>query len=386
MQETEAKEFYQYDPAKRALAKRYENVKLILEPITGALVPVALSLFLLFSGTSVMLAQSFASMTGSYWMTLGLCIICFVVFLQIVETPFSFYSGYIVDHRFHLSTQSLKDWSVDELKSLGIEVAFGVLAGVTLYYLIRTTTLWWLAAAALFAIFSILLSIILPYVLMPIFYKVTPLADPSLKGTLLEMSGKVGARNVDRVLVADESSKSVRANAFFSGIGGSKAIVLFDTLLNSFTRREVITVVAHELGHYVNKDIWKEAVLSGLLTLPPFLIADYALRQAANSLGLASMADPAGVPIIVAILVGVSFLLQPFSNGISRVMERRADEFALRAADDSDAQSSAERRLADLSLAVDKPNRLVELFFYSHPSSARRVQLAEDWKKEHTNK
>jgi STE24 endopeptidase len=386
MQETEAKEFYQYDPAKRALAKRYENVKLILEPITGALVPVALSLFLLFSGTSVMLAQSFASMTGSYWMTLGLCIICFVVFLQIVETPFSFYSGYIVDHRFHLSTQSLKDWSVDELKSLGIEVAFGVLAGVTLYYLIRTTTLWWLAAAALFAIFSILLSIILPYVLMPIFYKVTPLADPSLKGTLLEMSGKVGARSVDRVLVADESSKSVRANAFFSGIGRSKAIVLFDTLLNSFTRREVITVVAHELGHYVNKDIWKEAVLSGLLTLPPFFIADYVLRQGANNFGLTGIADPAGVPIILAILVGVSFLLQPISNGISRVMERRADEFALRAADDSDAQSSAERRLADLSLAVDKPNRLVELFFYTHPSSARRVQLAEDWKKKHTNK
>lgn len=200
------------------------------------------------------------------------------------------------------------------------------------------------------------------------------------------MSGKVGARSVDRVLVADESSKSVRANAFFSGIGRSKAIVLFDTLLNNFTRREVITVVAHELGHYVNKDIWKEAVLSGLLTLPPFFIADYALRQAANSLGLTSIADPAGVPIIIAILVGVSFLLQPFSNGISRVMERRADEFALRAADDSDAQSSAERRLADLSLAVDKPNRLVELFFYTHPSSARREQLAEDWKKKHTNK
>lgn len=386
MQETEAKEFYQYDPAKRALAKRYENVKLILEPITGTIVPVALSLFLLFSGTSVKLAQSLASMTSSYWMTLGLYIISFVVFLQIVETPFSFYSGYIVDHRFHLSTQSLKDWSVDELKSLGIEVAFGVLAGVTLYYLIRTTTLWWLAAAALFAIFSILLSIILPYVLMPIFHKVTPLADPSLKDTLLEMSGKVGARSVDRVLVADESSKSIRANAFFSGIGGSKAIVLFDTLLNSFTRREVITVVAHELGHYVNKDIWKEAGLSGVLTLPPFFFADFAVRQAANSLGLASMADPAGVPIIIAILVGVSFLLQPFSNGISRVMERRADEFALRAADDSDAQSSAERRLADLSLAVDKPNRLVELFFYSHPSSARREQLAEDWKKKHTNK
>jgi STE24 endopeptidase len=386
MQEPEAKEFYQYDPAKRTLAKPYENSKLVLEILTATMVPVAYALFLLFSGISVRLTQSLSSMTDSYWSTLVLYVIVFVIFLQLVESPFSFYSSYIVDHRFHLSTQSLRDWATDELKSLGIEVAFAVGAGATLYYLIGTMSFWWLAAAGLSAVFSILLSIIVPYVIMPIFYKVTPLADSALKDALIEMSGKVGARSIDRVLVADESRKSIRANAFFSGVGTSRAIVLFDTLLSNFTRREVITVVAHELGHYVNKDIWKEAVLTGLLTLPPFFIADYVLRWEANSLRLAGIADPAGLPLIVAILIGVSFLLQPISNGISRLMETRADEFALRASDDSTAQASAERRLADLSLAVEKPNRLVELFFYTHPSSAARVQLAEDWRRNHPNK
>ena len=385
MQQGDTKEFYQYDPAKRALAKRYEYVKLALEPVSGTVIPIVFSLFLLFSGLSVQLRQYLALATDSYWVTLGVYLVLFVVFLQLVETPFSFYSGFTVDHRFGLSTQTLKGWAVDELKSLGIEVLFGVLAGVTVYYLIRTLSLWWLAAAILFALVSIVLSMILPYVLMPIFYKVTPVADPSLKDELLEMSRRVGARSVDRVLVADESRRSIRANALFSGIGKSKAIVLFDTLLSNFTRREVITVVAHELGHYVNKDIWKEAVVSGFLAIPLFFIADYVLRQSAGSLGLASIADPAGVPIIFGILIGVSFLLQPVSNGISRITERKADEFALRAGDDSEAQASAERRLADLSLAVDKPNRLVELFFYTHPSSSRRIQLAEDWKKRHTS-
>ncbi len=384
MQQGEPKESYQYDPAKRTLAKRYEIVKLVLEPVSGTVVPIAFSLFLLLSGNSVLLEQYLALATGSYWVALSLYLVFFVVLLQLVETPFSFYSGFIVDHRFRLSTQTLKGWVVDELKGLGIEVVFGVLAGVAIYYLIRSLSLWWLAAAILFAVVSMLLSIILPYVLMPIFYKVTPVADSSLKEQLLEMSKRVGARSVDRVLVADESRRSIRANALFSGIGKSKAIVLFDTLLSNFTRREVITVVAHELGHYVNKDIWREAILSGLLAIPPFFMADYVLRQSAGSLGLTGIADPAGVPIIFAILIGVSFLLQPVSNGISRVTERKADEFALRAADDSEAQASAERRLADLSLAVDRPNRLVELFFYTHPSSSRRVQLAEDWKKGHT--
>jgi STE24 endopeptidase len=386
MQHADHKDFYQYDPDKRVLAARYENVKLILEPITGTIVPVTFSLFLLFSGISVWLAHYLSSTTGSYWVTLGLCIVIFLSFLQLVETPFSFYSGFVVDHRFHLSTQTVKGWAVDELKSVGVEAAFGLIAGTILYYLIRAVSFWWLAAAVLFAIFSILLSIILPYVLLPLFYKVTPLTDSSLKDNLLEMSRKVGAKSIDHVVVADESRKSVRANAFFSGIGKSKAIVLFDTLLSNFTRREVVTVVAHELGHYVNKDIWKEAILSGFLMVPPFFIADYVLRLGAGNLGLTGAADPAGVPIIFAILMGVSFMLQPISNGISRIMESKADEFALRAADDSEAQSSAERRLADLSLAVDKPNRLVELVFYTHPSPSKRVQLADGWGKEHTSR
>lgn len=381
MQQAEPKESYQYDPAKRALARRYENVKLVLEVLTGTVVPISLSLFLMFSGASVRLGKYLAFVTGSYWVTLGLYLALFVVFLQLVETPFSYYSGFIVDHRFRLSTQTWKGWVVDELKGLAIEIVFAILAGAVLYYLIRAVSLWWLAAATLFAIFSILFSIILPYVLMPIFYKVTPIADSSLKASLLEMSQKVGARSVGRVLVADESRRSVRANALFSGIGKSKAIILFDTLLNNFTHREVITVVAHELGHYENKDIWKEAVLSDLLAIPPFFIADYVLKQSTRSLGLASIADPAGVPIVFAILISISFLLQPISNGISRIIERKADEFALRAADDSEAQASAERRLADYSLGVDTPNRLVELFFYTHPSSSERVRLAEDWKK-----
>ncbi|MGD0178116.1 MAG: hypothetical protein ABSC50_14965 [Candidatus Bathyarchaeia archaeon] len=118
MQHADHKEFYQYDPDKRILAARYENVKLILEPITGTIVPVTFSLFLVFSGISVWLAHHLSSTTGSYWVTLGVYIVIFVSFLQLVEMPFSFYSGFVVDHRFHLSTQTVKGWAVDELKSL----------------------------------------------------------------------------------------------------------------------------------------------------------------------------------------------------------------------------------------------------------------------------
>jgi STE24 endopeptidase len=302
--------------------------------------------------------------------------------LQTVALPLAFYSGFVVDHRFQLSTQTIRGWIVDELKGLAVELVFGVLAGTVLYYLIANTALWWIVTAVTFAVFSIVLSIILPFVILPIFYKVIPLSDSQLKDDLLQMTKNAGVGNVDRVLVADESRRSTRANAFFSGVSKSRSIVLFDTLLSNFTHREIATVVAHELGHYVNKDIWKEALTSGILIIPPFFVADIALRSAVGLSSLTSMIDPSGVPLIFAVLIGVSFALQPVSNAISRIVERKADEFALNVANDPEAQASAERRLADLSLSVDRPSRLVELLFYTHPPSSKRIQLAEDWKKQ----
>ncbi len=381
MQRTEPQENYQYDTTKRSIAKRYENVKLILDSINGTLIPLAFCAVLFLTSGSVLLSRLLNSVTGSYWISLWLYLIVFFIILQLIAMPLSFYSGYIVDHKFSLSTQTPQGWVVDELKGLGIELVFGILGGSVLYYLIGNLSLWWVAAAAIFAVFSILLSIILPFVILPIFYKVSPLSDVNLKESLLQMSKKFGARNVDRVLVADESRRSIRANAFFSGVGKSRSIVLFDTLLNNFTHREITTVVAHELGHYVNKDIWKDALISGIAIIPPFYVADYLLRSAVTPLSLPSITDPAGIPLVFAALIGIGFMLQPITNWLSRIVERRADEFALKTADDSEAQASSERRLADLSLSVDSPSRLVELLFYTHPPSSKRVRLAEEWKK-----
>jgi STE24 endopeptidase len=378
---TEPVEGYQYDEGKRTIAKKYENAKLAMDFVNGILLLISFCVFLFLSGASSKLARVLSSLSGSYWISLWSYIVVFVIMLQLLTSPLAFYSGFVVDRRFQLSTQTIRGWIIEQFKGLGIELVFGVLAGMMLYYLIANIRLWWIVAAGIFAVFSIILSTILPFVILPIFYKVNPLSDPQLKDDLLEMTEKAGVGNIDRVLVADESRRSIRANAFFSGVGKSRSIVLFDTLLSNFTHREITTVVAHELGHYVNKDIWKEALTSGILILPPFFVADIALRSAVAASSLTSMIDPSGVPLIFAVLIAATFALQPVSNAISRRVERKADEFALNVASDPDAQASAERRLADLSLSVDRPSRLVELLFYTHPPSSQRIKLAEDWKK-----
>jgi STE24 endopeptidase len=384
LEKTPPTEGYRFDEEKRRVAKQYENVRLTLDAVNGTLIPIVFCIILFLSGASNQLARLLGAryVFGSYWVSLLAYLVVFVIILQIVTLPLGFYSGFVVEHRFHLSTQTIRGWAADELKGLGVELVFGVLAGTALYYLIGSIRLWWVVAAGVFAVFTIVISIILPFVILPIFYKVNPLSDLKLKEDLLQMTNKAGAGNIDRVLVADESRRSIRANAFFSGVGKSKSIVLFDTLLTSFTHREIITVVAHELGHYVNKDIWIEAVTSGLLIIPPFFIADLTLRFAVSTSTLTSLVDPAGFPLIFGVLMAVNFVLQPISNAISRIVEKKADEFALKAANDPDAQASTERRLADLSLAVDKPNRLVEVFFYTHPPASKRIKLAEEWAKQ----
>lgn len=379
MQETKPTEGYQYDETKRTVAKEYESVKLVWDFVNGTLLPIVFCVGLFLSGASSELTR-FLSSYGSYWISLWMYLFVFVILLQLVALPIAFYAGFVVDHRFQLSTQSVSGWVVDELKGLGVALIFGLLAATMLYYLIATVSLWWITAAVIFAVFSIILSIILPFVILPIFYKVSPLTDLQLKDSLLGMTKTAGVGKIDRVLVADESRRSIRANAFFSGVGKSKSIVLFDTLLSNFTHREIVTVVAHELGHYVNKDIWKEALTSGILILPPFFLADVVLRSAVTSSSLSSITDPSGLPLIFAVLIGVNFALQPVSNAVSRIVEQKADEFALNVANDPDAQASTERRLADLSLSVDRPSRVVELLFYTHPPSSKRIKLAEDWK------
>jgi STE24 endopeptidase len=292
----------------------------------------------------------------------------------------AWFEGYRVDHEFSLSHQNFRDWMIDFLKAAVLSYTVIVPLSVGLYLLIRLSELWWLWASAVYAVLELIASTILPLIVVPMFYKLKPYSDAVQRDQLLRMANKAGAKNIHRVMLANESARSGKANAFFTGLGGTRTMVLFDNLVAEFTPREVVTVVAHELGHYVNKDIWREAGLTALLSVPELFVANVALGWGIGRFGIQSPADPTGLPLIVIAVSLMSFLLMPLSNQVSRVIERRADEFSLRMAEDPVAQASTERRLADMNLSDDRPHWLIELFFYTHPPAWKRIKLAEDWK------
>ena len=371
---------YQYDPAKRRLAKSYRNSRLILEVISDPILQIGFCLFFLVTGLSSALWRASVSLGVGNMVAGASYVFAFLAVMMVVQMPVAWYGGYAVEHRFGLSRQTVSAWLLDFGKVALLGFVIVVPISVGLYYLIPLSPVWWLWASLVYAGLEIVASTILPFVVVPMFYKLKPYENMEHRNQLLNMAQKAGAKNIQRVMLVNESARSGKANAFFTGIGNTRTMVLFDNLVSGFTPREVLTVVAHELAHYVNKDIWRGAALSIVLTIPELYVANTLLQWFTGSFGISGPSDPTGFPLILAALSIVGFALMPFSNGISRILERQADEFALRVAEEPDAQASTERRLADMNLSDDKPHWLVEMMFYTHPPPWKRVKLAEEWK------
>src|SRR5712691_9032295 len=206
--------------------------------------------------------------------------------------------------------------------------ALGLAAVEVVYALLRATPLWWLWAAAVFLAANVALAFVFPVWIVPLFYRLTPLADEELRERLLTLARRAGVPAVG-VWIADQSRKSRTANAAVIGLGRTRRIVLFDTLAARFTPDEIESVLAHELGHHVHGDARRGLAVQGALTLASFWLADRLLRAGAPAFGLAGASDPAGMPWLALVLLALSLVALPLGNAFSRWVERQADDFAL---------------------------------------------------------
>ena len=289
--------------------------------------------------------------------------------------PLSWIRGYRLPKRFGLLHQPIGGWLRDRAKAAVLGGVFGLFAVETMYALMRSTEWWWLIAAVVFWFASMLIATILPVWIVPLFYRLTPLADAPLSARLTALAARARIPVVG-VYVADHSRKSRTANAMLAGIGRTRRIILFDTLVRDFPPDEVESVLAHELGHHVHADVWRGLALHGVVTLATFWLADAALRATAPALGLSDIADPAGLPWVVLLLAAVGLVALPLVNGASRSMERSADDFALAVTENPGAFIAAMERLASLNLAERKPSRIKEILLFSHPALDRRIARA----------
>jgi STE24 endopeptidase len=251
-----------------------------------------------------------------------------------------------------------------------------------LYLALRATgNLWWLWAAGGLLVFNVLLSNLAPILIMPIFNKFVPLGDEhkDLADRLMKLAERANTK-VKGVFKFDMSRRTKSANAALTGIGNTRRIVLGDTLINEFSSDEIETVLAHELGHQVHKDIPILIAMGTLTTLLGLYLASLVLNWAIGYFGFSSISDVAAFPALGITLGLYGLIMMPLENAISRWRERIADEYALQATGKKDSFASAMVRLANQNLAEVDPEQWVVFLFYSHPPLLERIEMAKNWK------
>jgi len=369
------------DPERQKQAKQYARIRRrlwLVDTIFGALYALAW----LFFGWSIALRNWLLALTTNQWLLVALFVAIFGGIYSLINLPLAYYSGFVLPHRFGQSNQSFKDWVIDQIKGLAIGAPVGLLLLELLYLALRVTgDLWWLWAAGGMLIFTVLLSNLAPILIMPLFNKYVPLGDEhkELAERLLALAKRANTK-VRGVFKFDMSKRTKSANAALTGIGNTRRIVLGDTLINEFSTDEIETVLAHELGHHVHRDIPFLITFGTLSMALSLFLASLALKWAINYFGFTGPADIAAFPALMLIFSAYGLITMPIENAVSRWRERMADDYALQSTGKSEAFASAFTRLANQNLGEVDPEKWVVFMFYSHPPLGERIEKANQWK------
>jgi STE24 endopeptidase len=318
---------------------------------------------------------------GWVWQVL-LGVAALTVIGRLLTLPLSAYAE-VVSHRYGLSTRSWGLWLRDVAVSVGINAGLTALAMLGLVWLARRARRTWWAWAALGAAGLVVIgSFLWPVLIEPAFNRFTPMPAGQLRTDLLHLAEENGTPVRD-VLVADASRRTTALNAYVSGFGATRRIVVYDTALDRLSDREIEVLAAHELGHVANNDVLTGTVMgalgaaAGVAALGWLLGSAGLLRRA----GAESPADPGVVPLVLFLVAVGSLLATPAQNLVSRHIEARADVHALDLTRDPDAFIRLQQDLAVTNLADPDPPRPWQWFFGSHPTVAERVALARDWER-----
>ena len=372
------------DIEKQKEAKVYARIKnrlMLVDLAIGGIYVLAW----LFLGWSQQLSAWLEQYTNNQWLLVAVFALVFGGIYLIINLPLSYYSGYVLPHRFNLSTETHSAWMMDEVKGLLIGGLLGLLLLEVVYLLLRIAPeTWWLWVAGVLLLFTVVLANLAPVLLMPIFNKFVLLGEQhaDLEARLLRLAERARTR-VRGVYMFDMSRRTTAANAALTGLGNTRRIILADTLVENYTADEIETVLAHELGHQVHKDVLVGIFVSTILTLVGLYLASLGLQWGVSYFGFSSPADVAAMPLFVLVMGLYGLVTMPLENAYSRWREWRADQYALESTRNGQAYASALARLTNQNLADANPEPWVEFLLYSHPALGKRIGAAQAYAATH---
>ena len=359
-------------------AKRYEAIHNVLFVVETVYTLVLLAAFVYWEGSD-MLADWARFISRNPWIHVAVYGMVVIVGMKLLFLPLNYFDDYYLEHKVGLSNEGLGAWVLDELKSLALNLLLGVAMLDVLYFLLRRAgQWWWIGAGLFFLVFGVVLSALFPVLILPLFYKLQPLENESLRQKLTVLAERVGAK-VLGVYRMGMSEKTKKANAAFAGLGSTKRIILGDTLLDKFAEDEIEVVMAHEMAHYQHGDITRMIACGTMTTFIGLKVADLGLHWGMARLGYEHVWDVAAFPLLALCLFVFGLMVMPLNNAFSRSREWKADATALELTANRDAFIRAMRKLAEQNLADLSPHPVIEFLLHDHPSLARRIAWAERW-------
>lgn len=367
-----------FDVERQARARRLRSLRIRLSAVRTA-AAAGLTLGLVLGGAGALRDWVLSIQAPSWAATVTFLAVLFAL-VTAVDLPFRYVGGYRWERAFGLSAQRFAGWLKDLAKSLALGLGSTVAVGSVLLWLLALwPRWWWLAAWILSLVVSVVLAFLAPILLVPLFYRFRPLADPSLRARFESLAAQAKVPIVG-VFELRASEKTQRSNAAVMGLGRTRRVVVTDTLLRDFRPEEVETVLAHELAHQKFLDPLRGFVLGSVTSLVILAVGAWLYSIIYPSFGIDSIGDMAGLPLLAALLGLVSLPLRPLELSWSRAREARADRFSLELTRDPANFATAMAKLHDQNLGVADPGPWEKWLFYSHPPGRERVELARSFR------
>ena len=383
---------YELSPQKRAEARAYSHMQYALYFSGVAL--VLLIYFLLWrAGIAGTFRDWARRISPRHFVQCLIFVPLFFMTVRLLLFPFDYCADFVVEHKFGLMTQGFGSWMADWGKGLALSLIAGTLMVWIFYWVVRRSPRrWWFYFWAVTIPITLFLMFVEPFVVEPLFYRFTPLSAtrPALVTRIEEMLHHAGLQIPrSRILEMDASSKTNTLNAYVSGLGASKRVVVWDTTLRKMTDNETLLVLGHETGHYVLHHIVKEFVLIELVALAfialGFVAVKKVIGQYGGRTGVEGEGDLASLPVMLLVLTLLTFFSSPLVNGISRHYEHQADQFALEVTygvvpNPNAAEARAFQILGEQDLSDPDPSPFIVFWLYSHPPLDQRIQFALSYK------
>ena len=373
---------YPMDPERKAKLISYSRFVNIWR-FVSFFITVGVLVLILFTGLSARLRTWAQRIIKQPFLALWVFLILFLLVDFLLNLPFDIYRGFLVESDYGFMNQTFGGWFGEKALGLLVSAVIVIVPVWLLYWAINRYRQWWLVFTIGAIPIAVLLIVIVPVVISPLFNDFVPIQDQELGGKLTGLAESVGIHDAD-VFQVNASKQSSKINAYVTGLFGSKRIVLYDTMIKGFTDEEILFVMGHEMGHYVKNHIFLGLGVAILFVGFMLWVANRTIQLFINRfhrrLGFDRVGDMASLPLIILFVTVLEFAFQPITNGYSRYQENVCDRYGIDITGvDGETAARAFDKLAVFNLSDPSPSPLIEFWFYDHPALEKRMAFVREY-------